>query len=1138
MRPIHRAIISFTFVFVCYMSYAFAIVPIVEPTIDKPDPHPFRDEGDSESMAAFGSFLSPEFWPDKTKCKIIQVADFHFFLQEYDLQPDGRIELSPCTIIYTPSDPDRSREENLRRSIVLESESASLNFEEGLDLFNADMGRFLGGKLLGKVVIRSDMKEPGPQDDLYIETFNLELDGSQIWAENQIVFRLGPHYGSGKTMMIQLRMDDDPVKESDMFPIVGVDFFDLAKVTEIVYTPSEDDLAGFIGETSEPVPPRSPATPGASTDASMATSTTDPPPVPWRITCDGRFHLQITKNNPGADDRFRSSADEDFKVNPVASFDDNVLIQRNNLNGTRDALGCSTLSLYFREAIKNREQAADDEDEGLFGGKSLNSMRPGSLIAMGTPAWIFVESEDFETTAPTMQFDLITQAITLARELPDPLNPQQRIAPPPPTTPLAPNYDGLVRLRRQDQSVVASSLTYVHDDSRPIGTLQAQGPGRIGGFLSSGSGETEEPQPFSAAWNGSLSLELIKNEHVLAIDQGMEVDYGTVGKLTARAMTLWFREIPPNPYVETNGDEPAIRLIPHRGLLEESVRISSENLTGEVNRLEMWFRHQISHEGYSRAPDPDPRRADATRSNPLNALSDPETTNSHFAPLEVTGDTLQVALLMTPEEAKLSQLSILGNVRLAETEPWQPGEPMLNCTGDSVYALRLNAADAQLIMRGRPASFSGRGLGLSSQNIVLDLGANRVRIDGAGRLKLKIPPDKNALPFDPPSEPLYVSWTDRLIVEGNVAQFHGNVTAQLEREDSKSSLEAPQINVYLDRPLQFDQLQPEETTPGGGSPLGGPRPIQVRDPRGEVRSAITVNEPYPYRPDSSAIMLASAQEIPPYGNPTATIPYGRRVEPDSETPQVERIECIGGVVIKNNSFKGPLQISQETINVQNLTYFVQTGAIVASGRGVVESVRYGVPSLDSVAAGREPNRDPNRRPGRLPDRSSVPEAELGYCELRFRDGLRGNLDDREVYVRGKVFCLYGPVGDWNERIDASAADRLPSNTALINCNEVAVVILNDSATNSARLDIVASGNVVMEGVYDAVEYTAQAERVSYDESKSLITLVGSEYDNATLYRQERVGSPQVGVSGERLLFNPVTNDLRIEGIEASSFGVP
>ena len=81
MRPIHRAVISFTIILVCYMGYAFAVVPIIEPTIDKPDTERIISPGDSESMARFGPLLSPEFWPDKLKCKIIQVSDFHFGLR-------------------------------------------------------------------------------------------------------------------------------------------------------------------------------------------------------------------------------------------------------------------------------------------------------------------------------------------------------------------------------------------------------------------------------------------------------------------------------------------------------------------------------------------------------------------------------------------------------------------------------------------------------------------------------------------------------------------------------------------------------------------------------------------------------------------------------------------------------------------------------------------------------------------------------------------------------------------------------------------------------------------------------------------------------------------------------------------------
>ena len=45
-----------------------------------------------------------------------------------------------------------------------------LQFDQPLDLSRAKIGRLVGGQLNGKVIIRSDWKEPGPEDDLLIVT--------------------------------------------------------------------------------------------------------------------------------------------------------------------------------------------------------------------------------------------------------------------------------------------------------------------------------------------------------------------------------------------------------------------------------------------------------------------------------------------------------------------------------------------------------------------------------------------------------------------------------------------------------------------------------------------------------------------------------------------------------------------------------------------------------------------------------------------------------------------------------------------------------------------------------------------------------------------------------------------------------
>ena len=81
--------------------------------------------------------------------------------------PDGRVEIPRCTIVFSsPADDEAQRR---RQSIILEApDGAVLKFDQPLDLSRAKVGRLVGGQLNGPVTIRSDWKEPGPEDDLLV----------------------------------------------------------------------------------------------------------------------------------------------------------------------------------------------------------------------------------------------------------------------------------------------------------------------------------------------------------------------------------------------------------------------------------------------------------------------------------------------------------------------------------------------------------------------------------------------------------------------------------------------------------------------------------------------------------------------------------------------------------------------------------------------------------------------------------------------------------------------------------------------------------------------------------------------------------------------------------------------------------
>ena len=92
------------------------------------------------------------------------------------LDEGKRVEIRPCTMIFTPDQPTASPEEHWRRSIVLEApEGAILEFDQPFELGRAKVGELEKGRLNGRIRIRSGGKSPGPEDDLEVIAHDVDL---------------------------------------------------------------------------------------------------------------------------------------------------------------------------------------------------------------------------------------------------------------------------------------------------------------------------------------------------------------------------------------------------------------------------------------------------------------------------------------------------------------------------------------------------------------------------------------------------------------------------------------------------------------------------------------------------------------------------------------------------------------------------------------------------------------------------------------------------------------------------------------------------------------------------------------------------------------------------------------------------
>ncbi len=361
-------------VFGIYWLYALAVVPFIEPSAD---PRP-EQEGLKPNLPLGKSVvemqresLTPWFKPgdwELTSPKVFESPRGKLLLHSYETLADGRLEITPCTLIFMPGGDDQENDaDRNRRAVILQApQGAILRFDTPVDLKQMKIGKLVGGTMRGPITIRSDQRLPGPQDDLLITTRDAELVGDRIITPHPVDFRLGLNRGSGRDLDIHLAPSSNPAPNSPAPGFGGVNSITLKQDVRMRLHPGQADMFP------------SPSAPARAAPAAPA-GAHDNPPVD--ITCDGAFQFDVT--------RF------------AATFRKHVDVLRVNADGPSDQLNCEVLSVFFEpmgEAAKAPKSAAGRGD--------MPKLEPSRVEAEGDPVVIRSPSRGVQARGTRLEYDI------------------------------------------------------------------------------------------------------------------------------------------------------------------------------------------------------------------------------------------------------------------------------------------------------------------------------------------------------------------------------------------------------------------------------------------------------------------------------------------------------------------------------------------------------------------------------------------------------------------------------------------------------------------------------------------------------------------------------------------------------------
>ncbi len=209
MSRITRISGSLAIVLVAYWAYALTAVPLIEPPAPKQSiasggaqkPAPTVDDMQRDEIKPL--FRRGDWELDPEKTKVLESDRAMLLFQRYSPLGGDKVEITPCTIVFLSDGAAENAAQRIRQSIVLQAPRAVLHFDRDLDQQPRE-AKLLDGQLDGKILIRSDWKRPGPEDDLLIVTSNVQLDQQRIFTPERVRFNWGPHFGSGQGMEIKL----------------------------------------------------------------------------------------------------------------------------------------------------------------------------------------------------------------------------------------------------------------------------------------------------------------------------------------------------------------------------------------------------------------------------------------------------------------------------------------------------------------------------------------------------------------------------------------------------------------------------------------------------------------------------------------------------------------------------------------------------------------------------------------------------------------------------------------------------------------------------------------------------------------------------------------------------------------------
>ncbi|QDT01606.1 hypothetical protein [Adhaeretor mobilis] len=773
-----HAAIAFAITAVCYQVYALTVVPRVQPATVRRDVVNYDTprEPTHKYRELLAAYVPKGHWsllrPPKTfqNGQTMIVADVKDMASENMGKSgnggksagvksnSGQIRVERCLLLAFPKGWQLGQDAP-RNAVILEApHGAVIQLDSGAKLGSAMLGKFQWGQLLGDITIRSDMNEPGPQDDLLITTRDLYINESGINTHEAVELRLASHYARGKGLNVaMLPPGDERRRGSKLGP------FETLEITEgVAVDLAVDNVKWLKKSQTRAMPATGSLTLGDASggpqlaaprfdSASTSSKNSPQPPPPVRIRCQGAFTF-------------------DF-LNYIASFRKDVQIRQVHPNGTLDQLLASEVNLYFTEGTK---PVGSSEDQGLKSYR-FGTLQPATVEAKGAPVKLDAPSQ--QATARCERLRLMLDQRTIVVDGGDE-----------------------VTLTFRGSEIHAPMVQYQQPpegSSHQLGNLLAAG----GGWLKAVVDQRRPSESLDVSWKRSMEIVRRKGQPVLSLLGRPKLAMPGVGRLWAEDLKLYLRESTAKSPAGSSTLNLSDRVRPERMVATGHVDIHSPEITAEVNELSLTMRYEDS---LDQAGQPTGRQTSSGQRSVLNR--DGKQRGRSYG---ITGNKLQMQIAVRGKTPEVSRLSVDGNVLFQEY--LAGGAPdrqtPLRIVAGNLEVENADTPDARIMIRGRkqsggrtlPAEIEVRGTKIRAPLLTLNRGSSSAEINSPGEIEMLSDRDFNGQPLANPQSTT-ITWQQAMRLAGDRLSFRGDVRVR----NASGWLQTKQLLARLTNPVSFD----------------------------------------------------------------------------------------------------------------------------------------------------------------------------------------------------------------------------------------------------------------------------------------------------------------------------------------------